>query len=290
MAEIDRSRLPIRRAPFQGVANRTLEGSQPDWNLIGHPTPPDGAPNVLLVLIDDAGFGNPTTFGGPISTPNYTRLAEQGASLQPVPRHGAVLADPGGAADRPQQPRGRLRLGGRVRGWFPRLLRHAAAGLRAAASHPARQRLQHRRLRQVAPDARRAAGPGRARSTAGRTAGASTTSTASSAATPASGTRAWRRTRRSSARRRSSTTRRPLLPSGRHGRQDHRVAPRRARPGRQEAVLRLLLDGLQPRAAPRRRRRGRTSTRASSTRAGTSSAKRPSRARRRSASFPPTPS
>ena len=78
MAEIDRSRLPIRRAPFQGVANRTLEGSQPDWNLIGHPTPPDGAPNVLLVLIDDAGFGNPGTFGGPISTPNYTRMAEDG--------------------------------------------------------------------------------------------------------------------------------------------------------------------------------------------------------------------
>jgi arylsulfatase len=78
MAEIDRSTLPIRRPPFHGVANRTLEGSQPDWDLIGHPTPPDGAPNVLLVLIDDAGFGNPATFGGPISTPNYTRLAEEG--------------------------------------------------------------------------------------------------------------------------------------------------------------------------------------------------------------------
>ena len=78
MAGIDRSRLPIRRAPFAGVANRTLDGSRPDWDLIGHPTPPEGAPNVLLVLIDDAGFGNPSTFGGPIDTPNYTRLGEQG--------------------------------------------------------------------------------------------------------------------------------------------------------------------------------------------------------------------
>ncbi len=51
---------------------------EPDWNLIGHPTPPEGAPNVLLVLIDDAGFGNPSTFGGPIQTPNYTRVAEGG--------------------------------------------------------------------------------------------------------------------------------------------------------------------------------------------------------------------
>ena len=33
---------------------------------------------MLLVLIDDAGFGNPSTFGGPIETPNYTRLAENG--------------------------------------------------------------------------------------------------------------------------------------------------------------------------------------------------------------------
>ena len=78
MADIDRTHLPIRRPAFAGVADRTLAGSQPDWNLIGHPTPPDGAPNVLLVLIDDAGFGNPSTFGGPIQTPNYTRIAEGG--------------------------------------------------------------------------------------------------------------------------------------------------------------------------------------------------------------------
>ena len=78
MSEPDRSRLPIRRETFAGVVDRTLAGSQPDWNLVEHPRPPDGAPNVLLVLIDDAGFGNPSTFGGPIRTPNYTRLADGG--------------------------------------------------------------------------------------------------------------------------------------------------------------------------------------------------------------------
>jgi arylsulfatase A-like enzyme len=78
MSELERSRLPIRRPVFSGVTNRTLDGSQPDWGLISHPTPPAGAPNVLLVLIDDAGFGNPSTFGGPIDTPNYTRMADQG--------------------------------------------------------------------------------------------------------------------------------------------------------------------------------------------------------------------
>ena len=60
------------------LTNRTLDGSQPDWDAIGHVDAPDGAPNVLVVLIDDAGFGNPATFGGPIDTPNYTRMADEG--------------------------------------------------------------------------------------------------------------------------------------------------------------------------------------------------------------------
>ena len=57
MSEPDRTNLPIRRLPFQGVSSKTLDGSKPDWNLIGHPEAPPGAPNVLLVLIDDAGRG-----------------------------------------------------------------------------------------------------------------------------------------------------------------------------------------------------------------------------------------
>ena len=75
---IDRTRLPIRRPPFGGMANQTLGGSEPDWEQIGHVKPPDGAPNVLVVLIDDAGFGNPGAFGGPIDTPNYDRIAAEG--------------------------------------------------------------------------------------------------------------------------------------------------------------------------------------------------------------------
>jgi arylsulfatase len=96
MSEPDRTKLPIRRAPFQGVANRTLHGSVPDWDLIGHVTPPAGAPNVLLVLIDDAGFGNPATFGGPIATPNYTRMAEGGLKYNRF--HVTALCSPTRAA------------------------------------------------------------------------------------------------------------------------------------------------------------------------------------------------
>ena len=75
---LDRTKLPIRRPPFAGEIERTLEGSVPDWNQAARVQPPEGAPNVLLILIDDAGFGNPSTFGGPISTPNYTRMADEG--------------------------------------------------------------------------------------------------------------------------------------------------------------------------------------------------------------------
>ena len=96
MSEPDRTRLPIRRESFSGLVNRTLAGSEPDWNLIGHPTPPDGAPNVLLVLIDDAGFGNPSTFGGPIQTPNFTRMAAGGLRYNRM--HVTALCSPTRAA------------------------------------------------------------------------------------------------------------------------------------------------------------------------------------------------
>jgi arylsulfatase A-like enzyme len=76
--DINRTVLPIPDHDFRGVRNRTLAGSTPDWGIIEPVKPPEGAPNILLILIDDAGFGNPSTFGGPINTPNLTRMAEEG--------------------------------------------------------------------------------------------------------------------------------------------------------------------------------------------------------------------
>ena len=160
MSQPDRTSLPIRREAFAGVANRTLEGSQPDWNLIGHPTPPEGAPNVLLVLIDDAGFGNPGTFGGPIQTPNYTRMAEGGLRYNRF--HVTALCSPTRAAllTGQEQSRRRIRLGRRVRWRVPGLLRDTSTGLRAAAADPSGQRVQHGRVRQVASHTGRAARAG----------------------------------------------------------------------------------------------------------------------------------
>ena len=74
----DRTVLPIPDRVFGGAAGHTLDTSAADWSFIPGPKAPDDAPNVLLVLIDDAGFGGPDTFGGGIATPNLTRVQEMG--------------------------------------------------------------------------------------------------------------------------------------------------------------------------------------------------------------------
>ncbi len=74
----DRTVLPIPNRPFGGTAGRTLKDSVADWTMIPGPSAPDGAPNVLVILIDDAGFGAPDTFGGPVRTPNLTRVQQMG--------------------------------------------------------------------------------------------------------------------------------------------------------------------------------------------------------------------
>ena len=89
------------------------------------------------------------------SVPDADRRTPAGrrAALQPVPRHGAVLADPAGADDRAQPPLGRAWASPRrCRRREPGLHRLPAGERRDDRPDPGRQRLQHRRVRQVAPD------------------------------------------------------------------------------------------------------------------------------------------
>ena len=74
----DRSALPIPDRTFAGVAGRTLKDSVADWMMIPGAKAPEGAPNVLLVIIDDAGYGAIETFGGPVASPAFTRVQEAG--------------------------------------------------------------------------------------------------------------------------------------------------------------------------------------------------------------------
>src|SRR5271165_5943188 len=72
----DSTVLPTPTPPFQGFIAPNLINSQPGWP----PTvmPPEGAPNVLLILIDDAGFGSNSAFGGVVPTPTLDKLAQRG--------------------------------------------------------------------------------------------------------------------------------------------------------------------------------------------------------------------
>lgn len=74
----DRTVLPMPDPKFAGTTGRTLGDSVADWTICMTPHAPEGAPNVLVVIIDDAGFGNPSTFGGPIDTPALSRVADMG--------------------------------------------------------------------------------------------------------------------------------------------------------------------------------------------------------------------
>ena len=63
-------------AAFSGVIGRTVEESSPAWPRVLRAAP--GAPNVLIVVLDDTGFGQLGCYGGPIATPNIDRLAAGG--------------------------------------------------------------------------------------------------------------------------------------------------------------------------------------------------------------------
>jgi arylsulfatase A-like enzyme len=68
--------LPKPQPPFHGKADPDHFKAVPDWPR--QVTAPDTAPNVVLVLLDDVGFGASGTFGGPAATPELDKLAAQG--------------------------------------------------------------------------------------------------------------------------------------------------------------------------------------------------------------------
>ncbi len=75
---IQRTVLPIPDRPRTGLI--TYDAKDPDTKFppITQLRPPKGAPNVLIVLIDDAGFGSSSAFGGPCNTPTAESLAAGG--------------------------------------------------------------------------------------------------------------------------------------------------------------------------------------------------------------------
>ena len=86
--------LPPADPPFGGVIKEKASESKAWW--APRVVPPQGAPNIVLIMTDDAGFGAPSTFGGVIPTPAMDRIAKAG--LRYTNFHSTSLCSPTRAA------------------------------------------------------------------------------------------------------------------------------------------------------------------------------------------------
>ena len=87
--------LPRPDFHFPGKVGRTYDKSDPP-RFPKVVRPPRGAPNVVLILLDDVGFGQFATFGGGVPSPNIDKLASEG--LRYTRFHTTALCSPTRAA------------------------------------------------------------------------------------------------------------------------------------------------------------------------------------------------
>ena len=91
---ISGKQLPAPEPKFGGVIKHDALSSKPWW--APRIVPPKEAPNILLIITDDAGFGVPSTFGGVIPTPTMDRVAKNGLRYNNI--HSTALCSPTRAA------------------------------------------------------------------------------------------------------------------------------------------------------------------------------------------------
>ncbi len=72
----NRTVLPPLAPEFKGKIGPNYKESTPDFSPALPVTAPEGAPNVLVIVLDDVGYGHLGCYGGPIATPNIDNQAE----------------------------------------------------------------------------------------------------------------------------------------------------------------------------------------------------------------------
>ena len=117
---IDGKQLPPPDPEFGGVIKDDALQSKPWW--APRVVPPKGAPNVLLIITDDAGFGVPSTFGGVIPTPTMDRITNEGLRYNRI--FSTALCSPTRAA----LTTGRIGVVSEQSTGFPRLQQHHRPG------------------------------------------------------------------------------------------------------------------------------------------------------------------
>ena len=95
-ADLDRTVLPPPAPEFKGKIGSNYKESTPDFGPALPVTAPEGAPNILLVVLDDVGYGQLGCYGGPIRTPNIDKLAAGGLRYNNF--HTTALCSPSRAA------------------------------------------------------------------------------------------------------------------------------------------------------------------------------------------------
>ena len=123
---VARSSLPIPDLAYTGTV--TYDATTPDTKFppIRRLLPPDGAPNVLVILIDDVGFGAVERVRWPVRDADLRAAGGRRVEVHPLPHDRAVLADAGGVAVGPQPPHRRHGRHHRDR--------HVGTGLQLAAA------------------------------------------------------------------------------------------------------------------------------------------------------------
>ena len=76
--KLQRNVLPIPDRPRTGLVTYDAKDPETKYPTIEQLRPPKGAPNILVIMLDDAGFGSSSAFGGPCQTPSAERLAAGG--------------------------------------------------------------------------------------------------------------------------------------------------------------------------------------------------------------------
>ena len=158
---ISRTALPIPDIQHSGLI--TYDAKDPDTKFppIRDLRPPKGAPNVLVILIDDVGYGATSAFGGPCQTPNFEKLAKSG--LQYTRFHTTALCSPTRQALLTGRNHHSVGMGGitEIATAAPGPVLGAAEHQGAAGADAQAQRLRDRAVRQVPRSAGVADQPGR---------------------------------------------------------------------------------------------------------------------------------
>ena len=189
---IDGRYLPPQPPAFGGVINLEATKSNPYWPP--QVVPPKGAPNVLLIMTDDQGYGVSGTFGGVVPTPTMDRIAQMG--LRYTQFHSTALCSPTRAAlitGRNHHSVGFGVISEQSTGYPGLRLASSASTMPPSARSSSRTAMRHPGLARTTT--RRATSTARPdHSTNGRLEWASTIFTASWAARPTSGRRTSFRT------------------------------------------------------------------------------------------------